>query len=151
MPAVGHISSERHYMGATSNGRYSTRGTRHPDYTHVRTADEARRLRACAPAWKARLYRDARVVGMVIDCADAKREVCALAEQLDELRERRRRACGDEAVRLTAAIARVTRAYDDALAYRRESSRQLRLVDVSPRDEAAILREARARLAQAQA
>lgn len=134
---VTHLSAERHYMGSASSGRYRTDPNRRPDYNRLPDAETLERRAAAQPAWKTRYLREQHVAALVLDCQDAREivdeAVCALQEA-------------------TPGQVPLAQAYLKAATdRRRELSRNLRLLGISPLEQAAILREAQARLSRLEA
>ena len=139
---IAHLCAERHFVGSASSGRFSTdRGVR-PSYDRIPGAYAQARSGTEKTAWYARYLRDQGVLGWVLDHADAK----AFLERGEAVRAelvRRREAAGTaEAWDLAQqALDQLEVQLAEALAVRREASRQLRLLGVSPKEQAQILAE----------
>lgn len=113
------LCSERHYMGSSASGRYVANPDARPGYGAQAGIAVPYHDKAHREAWAARYIKDMGVRDLVLQCELAK----ALLAQ------------GEEAL--------AERGYEpqDVLSLRRETSRQLRLIGVSPKAQAGIWRE----------
>ena len=189
------LCAERHYMGSTSNGRFSTDRSVRPDYDRRPDAQTRERWAAAHDAQLTRYLRDQNVVGLVLACQDARDDLAAATARLAEVQAALEAALAAESpagelgsaadhkaspdaapqiadVRKTeeastakrqpgtgtpraALVARLTEAQawlqaraDEALANRRSASQRLRLIGISPKQEALIRAEAQRRAAE---
>jgi hypothetical protein len=172
---LAHLSSERHYMGSAAAGRYCTDRSVRPFMGQLPTADDLARRGACRDVWRARYLREQDVVGWVLEFADAKEALELLDARIAELEgagdeavatptseqgepgtpdaggsegvdggarpEPAASGTGDDGQAMRVLM--TSRA--DALARKREASRQLRMFGISPKAQAAILSESRRR------
>lgn len=139
---IAHLCAERHYVGSASSGRFATdRGVR-PTYDRIPGAYANARSGIEKTAWYARYLRDQDVVGWVLDHADAKAFLDQGEKIMAELARRREAAATPEAWNAAQkAIDLLEPRLAEALALRKEASRQLRLLGVSPKEQAQLLRE----------
>ena len=144
---IAHLCAERHYVGSASSGRFATdRGIR-PSYDRIPGAYAHARAGLAKTAWYAKYLRDQDVVGWVLDHADAKLFIERGEALLEQLRSEQALAC-DPASWNTAQthIDQLEARLAEALCMRKEASRQLRLLGVSPKEQAQILAEIERRL-----
>ncbi len=139
---IAHLCAERHYVGSASSGRFATdRGVR-PTYDRIPGAYVNARSGMTRTAWYARYLRDQDVVGWVLDHADAKAFLAQGETVMAELVRRRDAATDPETWNAAQkAIDLLEPRLAEALNLRREASRQLRLLGVSPKEQALLLRE----------
>lgn len=139
---IAHLCAERHYVGSASSGRFATdRGVR-PAYDRIPGAYANARSGIEKTAWYARYLRDQDAVGWVLDHADAKAFLDKGEKVMAELARRRATAATPEVWHAAQkAIDLLEPRLAEALALRKEASRQLRLLGVSPKEQAQILRE----------
>ncbi len=143
------LCAERHYMGSTSNGRFSTDRSLRPDYDRRPSAQTRARWAANHDANLTRYLRDQHVVGLVLACQDARDNLSAgqarLAELDAALNEARTSGDAVREAKLAEAQAWLRDHLDDTLQTRRRASQQLRLIGISPKQEALIRAEIAAR------
>lgn len=139
---IAHLCAERHYVGSASSGRFATdRGVR-PTYDRIPGAYVNARSGSARTAWYARYLRGQDVVGWVLDHADAKAFLAQGEKVMAELVRRRDAATTPEGWDAAQkAIDLLEPKLAEALALRREASRQMRLLGVSPKEQAQLLRE----------
>ena len=130
---IAALSSERHYMGSFTSGAYATNRDLRPDYD-TRPSEETRaRWQANELANRTRYLREQDVLGLVIDCHEAKEELALIDAKLSGLQEtagQKDALQGNEAASVREAIA-----------VRQALSSQLRSLGISPKEEAEIWRE----------
>lgn len=149
------LCSERHYMGSAASGRFATERPSTPP-RHDRRPDAEQRLQnlVCRKAYQARYLREQNAVQLCLTCHEAKEQIRAgqLRQELLESALAQAGAVGDarRVSQLEEARTQLAEFLDDTLQRRRRASQQLRALGVSPRQEAAIVAEARKR-AEAQA
>lgn len=176
------LCAERHYMGSTSNGRFSTDRSVRPDYDRRPDAQTRARWDAAHDAQLTRYLREQNVVGLVLACQDARDDLAAAQARLADVEaalEAARAAepgsisetarttgnagtsVSDDTPKQTASprdarIAQLTEArawlqhrLDEALQNRRSASQRLRLIGISPKQEALIRAEIQRRSEQA--
>jgi hypothetical protein len=147
---VTSLCSERHYMGSSSSGRFSTDRDRRPDYEALPDYPTLMRRKQARAALRTRYLREQDVLGHTLDHYEAKRFLAwgeARATLLDSAREAAVQAGEARKAALAQAAATQLRAQlDEARDLQREASRQLRLIGVSPKAQACILNEALRRL-----
>lgn len=143
---IAHLCAERHYVGSASSGRFATdRGVR-PTYDRVPGAYVHARMGAVKTAWYAKYLRNQDVLGWVLDHADAKAFLAQAEDVMAELVRRRDAAKSPEAWNAAQkAIDLLEPQLSEALSIKQEASRQLRLLGVSPKDQARLLHEIRLR------
>lgn len=134
---VTPLCPERHYLGSSASGRFSTDRSVRPCYVHLPTPEELARFAGMRTANRTRYLREQDALGWVLACEAARRTAERLQGQLDALRE----YGGDE-----AQAAELDARLERAVARRREASRQLRLMGVSPKAQARIFEEVRRRV-----
>ena len=152
-------------MGSTSNGRFSTDRSVRPDYDRRPDAQTRQRWSAAHDAQLTRYLRNQNVVGLVLSCQDARDDLAAATARLAEvqaaLETARVEISADKSsavpsaareASLASRIARLAEAQtwlqaraDEALADRRSASQRLRLIGISPKQEALIRAEIRRR------
>lgn len=141
---IAALSSERHYMGSFTSGAYATNRDLRPDYD-TRPSEETRaRWQANELANRTRYLREQDVLGLVIDCHEAKEELALIDAKLSGLQEtagQKDALQGDEAASVREAITLLEARHVEALAVRRALSSQLRSLGISPKEEAEIWRE----------
>ena len=150
---ITSLCSERHYMGSSSSGRYATDRSVRPCYERLPDPAALAQGRAARAAHHARYLREQDVVGWVLACERAKSELERATELLDDLRRRIDAHAGAEApggasgnptkAELEQAAKLLQGHIDRTLARRREASRQLRLIGVSPQAQARVYAEVR--------
>lgn len=140
------LCAERHYMGSAAAGRYTTDRGVGPSYERPPAPEMLAHGRACSHARLARYVREQDVLWWVADCQDAKDEL-AWGEERAELLEAARAQAETPAdvARLDEALAELRARMDEALNRKREASRQLRLIGVSPKAQARLAAELRER------
>ena len=143
---IAHLCAERQYVGSASSGRFATdRGVR-PTYDRVPGAYVHARMGVVKTAWYAKYLRDQDVLGWVLDHADAKAFLAQGENVMAELVRRRDAAKSSEAWNAAQkAIDLLEPQLSEALSIKQEASRQLRLLGVSPKDQARLLHEIRLR------
>lgn len=163
------LCSERHYMGSSSSGRYATDRSLRPSYE--RLPDPAVRMRGvkARAAHHTRYLREQNVVGWVLACEQAKAELARYEKVMDGLQALLAAlpapdpapadvtcavagevaAAGTDRAAVERAVAQVQARLDRALARRKDASRQLRLIGISPKAQARIFAEVRQRRAAA--
>ncbi len=143
---IAHLCAERHYVGSASSGRFATdRGVR-PTYDRVPGTYVHARMGVVKTAWYAKYLRDQDVLGWVLDHADAKAFLAQAEDVMAELVRRRDAAKSPEAWNAAQkAIDLLEPQLSEALSIKQEASRQLRLLGVSPKDQARLLHEIRLR------
>ena len=139
------LTSERHYMGTSSAGKFATEGTELPRYDRRPTAAERRRMLACSPAYHARYLREQNVAALAVTCQAAKRQLEAGAARMERLVAALAKAREEGDAKLVDELEQ-TRALleehlDDTLQRRRRASQQLRVFGIDPQQEAAIADE----------
>lgn len=146
---ITSLCSERHYMGSSSSGRYATDRSVRPCYERLPDPAALAQGRACRAAHHARYLRGQNVVGWVLACERAKLELehatgllADLRERIEALAESAGTEDGPSKGELERAEELLQGHVDRTLARRREASRQLRLIGVSPREQARIYAEA---------
>lgn len=152
---ITSLCSERHYMGSSSSGRYATDRSVRPCYERLPDPAALAQGRAARAAHHARYLREQDVVGWVLACERAKSELERATGLLDDLRRRIDAHAGAEApggasgnpskAELEQAAELLQGHIDRTLARRREASRQLRLIGVSPQAQARVYAEVRRR------
>ena len=152
---ITSLCSERHYMGSSSSGRYATDRSVRPCYERLPDPAALAQGRAARAAHHARYLREQDVVGWVLACERAKSELERATGLLDDLRRRIDAHAGAEApggasgnptkAELEQAAKLLQGHIDRTLARRREASRQLRLIGVSPQAQARVYAEVRRR------
>ncbi len=152
---ITSLCSERHYMGSSSSGRYATDRSVRPCYERLPDPAALAQGRAARAAHHARYLREQDVVGWVLACERAKSELERATELLDDLRRRIDAHAGAEApdgasdspskAELEQAAELLQGHIDRTLARRRDASRQLRLIGVSPQAQARVYAEVRRR------
>lgn len=152
---ITSLCSERHYMGSSSSGRYATDRSVRPCYERLPDPAALAQGRAARAAHHARYLREQDVVGWVLACERAKSELERATELLDDLRRRIDAHAGADApggasgspskAELEQAAELLQGHIDRTLARRREASRQLRLIGVSPQAQARVYAEVRRR------
>ena len=150
---ITSLCSERHYMGSSSSGRYATDRSVRPCYERLPDPAALAQGRAARAAHHARYLREQDVVGWVLACERAKSELERATGLLDDLRRRIDAHAGAEApdgasgnptkAELEQAAKLLQGHIDRTLARRREASRQLRLIGVSPQAQARVYAEVR--------
>lgn len=150
---ITSLCSERHYMGSSSSGRYATDRSVRPCYERLPDPAALAQGRAARAAHHARYLREQDVVGWVLACERAKSELERATGLLDDLRRRIDAHAGAEApggasgdpskAELEQAAELLQGHIDRTLARRREASRQLRLIGVSPQAQARVYAEVR--------
>lgn len=149
------LCSERHYMGSAASGRFATeRPNTPPRYDRRPDAKQRFQNLVCRKAYQARYLREQNAVQLCLTCHEAKEQIRAgqLRQELLEAALAQAGAVGDaqRVSQLEEARTQLAEFLDDTLQRRRRASQQLRALGVSPRQEAAIVAEARKR-AEAQA
>lgn len=150
------LCAERHYMGSAASGRYATDRSVGPSYERPPAPEMLAHGAACSRARLTRYVRGQDVLWWVAECQDAKDELAWGAEKaaaLEALLEERADGRADrtdpedptDPRRVADALERLRTRMDAALARRREASRQLRLIGVSPKAQARIVAELRRR------
>lgn len=152
---ITSLCSERHYMGSSSSGRYATDRSVRPCYERLPDPAALAQGRAARAAHHARYLREQDVVGWVLACERAKSELERATELLDDLRRRIDAHAGADIpagasgnpskAELEQAAELLQGHIDRTLARRREASRQLRLIGVSPQAQARVYAEVRRR------
>lgn len=152
---ITSLCSERHYMGSSSSGRYATDRSVRPCYERLPDPAALAQGRAARAAHHARYLREQDVVGWVLACERAKSELERATGLLDDLQRRIDAHAGAEApggasgnpskAELEQAAELLQGHIDRTLARRREASRQLRLIGVSPQAQARVYAEVRRR------
>lgn len=152
---ITSLCSERHYMGSSSSGRYATDRSVRPCYERLPDPAALAQGRAARAAHHARYLREQDVVGWVLACERAKSELERATGLLDDLRRRIDAHAGAEApggasgnpskAELEQAAELLQGHIDRTLARRRDASRQLRLIGVSPQAQARVYAEVRRR------
>ena len=152
---ITSLCSERHYMGSSSSGRYATDRSVRPCYERLPDPAALAQGRAARAAHHARYLREQDVVGWVLACERAKSELERATGLLDDLRRRIDAHAGAETpdgasgnpskAELEQAAELLQGHIDRTLARRREASRQLRLIGVSPHAQARVYAEVRRR------
>lgn len=152
---ITSLCSERHYMGSSSSGRYATDRSVRPCYERLPDPAALAQGRAARAAHHARYLREQNVVGWVLACERAKSELERATGLLDDLRRRIDAHAGAETpdgasgnpskAELEQAAELLQGHIDRTLARRREASRQLRLIGVSPQAQARVYAEVRRR------
>lgn len=162
---ITSLCSERHYMGSSSSGRYATDRSVRPCYERLPDPAALAQGRAARAAHHARYLREQDVVGWVLACERAKSELERATGLLDDLRRRIVARAGDDIpagaragaeapggasgdpskAELEQAAELLQGHIDRTLARRREASRQLRLIGVSPQAQARVYAEVRRR------
>ena len=152
---ITSLCSERHYMGSSSSGRYATDRSVRPCYERLPDPAALAQGRAARAAHHARYLREQDVVGWVLACERAKSELERATELLDDLRRRIDAHAGAETpdgasgnpskAELEQAAELLQGHIDRTLARRRDASRQLRLIGVSPQAQARVYAEVRRR------
>lgn len=141
---IAALSSERHYMGSFTSGAYATNRDLRPDYD-TRPSEETRaRWQANELANRTRYLREQDVLGLVIDCHEAKEELALIDAKLSGLQEtagQKDAPQGSEAASVLEAITLLEARHVEALAVRQALSSQLRSLGISPKEEAEIWRE----------
>lgn len=173
---VAPLSAERHYMGSAASGRYSTDRSVVPTYDRLPSYAQLRQRALARCAQHTRYLRQQDVVGHVLDHGEARAFLEWAAPRLADLEaalaaasaaEKTPRPCGAPAQgpaplgpgvatvpagarpeELERAVASLRARMDDALAMKREASRQLRLIGISPQAQAHILRRVEDLLAE---
>lgn len=154
---IAHLSPERHYTaGAANAGRYATDPRRRSDMNRLPTPADLARRQAARPAWLARYLRQQDVLGWVARFDQARGEADALRQEVLRLEGTAEGRADEEVVGDAPGDAPVPAAGDRAAGVRarlvraedrkREASRQLRLMGISPRAQAAVSREMRKRV-----
>lgn len=142
---IAALCAERHYMGASSNGRFSTDRSVRPDYDRRPNAQTLARWDLNRAANQTRYLRDQNVVGLVLAAQDARDDIAAgtarLGELASALESARIRGDIDQQARLEEALAWLQAHLDEALENRRSASQRLRLIGISPKQEALIRAE----------
>ena len=148
------LCSERHYMGSAASGRFATeRPNTPPRYDHRPDAEQRLQNLVCRKAYQTRYLREQNVARLCVTCHEAKEKLREgqrwqelLAEAIGQAR-----AVGNAeyTCKLEATQAELTEFLDDTLQRRRRASQQLRALGISPRQEAAIVREAYRRAEEA--
>lgn len=150
---IAALCAERHYMGASSNGRFSTDRSVRPDYDRRPSTQTLARWNLNREANQARYLRDQNVVGLVLAAQDARDDLAAgtarLAELASALEAARTHGDVDQQARLEDALSWLQTHLDEALENRRSASQRLRLIGISPKQEALIRAEAQRRRAEA--
>lgn len=152
---ITSLCSERHYMGSSSSGRYATDRSVRPCYERLPDPAALAQGRAARAAHHARYLREQDVVGWVLACERAKSELERATELLDDLRRRIDAHAGADIpagasdspskAELEQAAELLQGHIDRTLARRRDASRQLRLIGVSPQAQARVYAEVRRR------
>lgn len=153
---IAALSSERHYMGSFTSGSYATDRNVRPDYDMRPTFATRMRWAANEKANQTRYLRKFDALGCVIDCHEAKEELAAVEARLCQAQEglvaaeaRIAQASPsdstsardiEQAQQLRQSIEALTARREQALDTRRHLSSQLRLMGISPKDEAEIWR-----------
>lgn len=155
---VTPLCPERHYLGSSASGRFSTDRSVRPCYVHLPTPEELARFAGMRTANRTRYLREQDALGWVLACEAARRTAERLQAQLDALPSdagaSANAACeaavpsepglaGDPKTR---ELARLQARLEQAVARRKEASRQLRLMGVSPKAQARIFEEVRRRV-----
>lgn len=144
---IAHLCSERHYVGSASSGRFSTDRDIRPSYDRIPGAYAHARAGLVKTAWYAKYLRDHDVVGWVLDHADAKLFLERGEVALQQLRAEQ--ALASDAASwndLQKQIDELEQRLAETLALRKEASRQLRLLGISPKEQARLLAEIERRL-----
>jgi hypothetical protein len=161
--SLAHLSSERHYMGSSNAGRYCTDRSTRPFLGRLPTREELEQWGRMRGVWLAHYLREQDVIGWVLEFDDAKQELERIEESIANANNRKpvSELETDEPTLASEAQAaedssasgtEVTDAHDDelaelqqrrdaALSRKREASRQLRMLGISPKAQGAILRE----------
>lgn len=143
---IAHLCSERHYVGSSSSGRFATNRNARPAYDCIPGAYAFARSGATKTAWYARYLREQGAIGWVLDHADATSFLERGQQALDSLTKRRDAASDTESHDAAQkSIDLLEARMAEATAVRKEASRQLRLLGVSPKEQAQILAETRRR------
>ena len=142
-------------MGSAASGRFATeRPNTPPRYDRRPDAEQRLQNLVCRKAYQARYLREQNAVQLCLTCHEAKEQIRAgqLRQELLESALAQAGAVGDarRVSQLEEARTQLAEFLDDTLQRRRRASQQLRALGVSPRQEAAIVAEARKR-AEAQA
>lgn len=142
-------------MGSAASGRFATeRPNTPPRYDRRPDAKQRFQNLVCRKAYQARYLREQNAVQLCLTCHEAKEQIRAgqLRQELLEAALAQAGAVGDaqRVSQLEEARTQLAEFLDDTLQRRRRASQQLRALGVSPRQEAAIVAEARKR-AEAQA
>ena len=149
---IAALSSERHYMGSFTSGAYATNRDQRPDYD-TRPSEETRaRWQANELANRTRYLREQDVLGLVIDCHEAKEELALIDSKLSSLQEAVKQSealQGSAETPVREAITLLEARHAEALAARQALSSQLRSLGISPKEEAEIWRELTRREAEA--
>lgn len=144
---IAHLCAERHYVGSASSGRFSTDRGVAPSYDRIPGAYAHARAGIVKTAWYARYLRNQDVVGWVLDHADAKAFIERAQVALEHLHAQQELAGNAAAWNdIQKRIDLLEQRSAEALCMRKEASRQLRLLGVSPKDQARILAEIEQRL-----
>lgn len=143
-----NLCTERHYMGSSSSGRYSTDRSEPPRYWHPPYPETVAQAKAARTAWMTRFLRKADVVWWVTDHAQACEDIAECDAAIETLAARIDSPAPDEAESpqmLATYMGLVACKREMLLDRKREASRQLRLIGISPKEQALILRELRRR------
>jgi|GEM_PF-2830408 len=151
---ISSLCAERHYMGSSSSGRYATDRNVRPSYDRLPTPQELERALACRIANRTRYVREYDALWWVAECEDAKAELAAGAGLLDRLRVALDEDPADLAdetgpawthADFEAAAELLEERQAATLLRRKQASRELRLLGVSPKAQARIAAELRLR------
>lgn len=155
---ISSLCAERHYMGSSSSGRYATDRNLRPSYERLPLPQDLAHGAACRTANRTRYVRKHDVLWWVAECEDAKSELkrdadllerlsVALQEDPADIAELAAPAWTHQDLETAAALLEDRRAA--ALARRKQASRELRLLGVSPKAQARIAAELRRRAQEA--
>lgn len=137
-------------MGSSASGRYATDRSDITPFWHPPYPEVVEHLRACRTASRTRFYRNADVVWWVADCEQAKADILDCDRALEQLGFYLENSERPDRARAAEVRRTLERRREVLVDRRREASRQLRLIGISPQEQALIRDELLARSAKAQ-
>ena len=151
---IASLCAERHYMGSSASGRYATDRNLRPSYERLLTPYERAHFSACRTANRTRYVREHDVLWWVAECEDAKAELewcagllgrleTALAKDPQDLAEETGPAWTHADLEVARDLLQDLQAA--TLGRRKQASRELRLLGISPLAQAHIAAKLRAR------